>query len=234
MGVPMAMMGFGVGMETVGAFTSASTQKASLNSQSRIAQINADIAEMQVQNARIQGRNEVMRHTLKARHLQGQQRASMAANGVDIGVGSAAELRASTAAMAEIDKNTIEANALRTAWGYKFQKQDYLNQSMMAKANAKAISPGMSAFSTFLSGASKVALAGYMSGAFGKTDINIPGKSTNVGIDRNVDLGGFGGTRSGYGLDTGVGFDGLGGTRSGLGVRGSLSEPTMLFLSQWR
>jgi hypothetical protein len=175
----------------------------------------------------MQGRNEVMRHTLKARHLQGQQRASMAASGVDIGAGSAAELRASSAAMAEIDKNTLEANALRTAWGYKFQKQDYLNQATMAKANAKAISPGMSAFTTLLSGASKVAMAGSMTGAFGKTDISIPEAGTGIGFDRTIDLGGFDGTRSGYG------FGGSELRSSGLGFRSTEGLPTTLTGLLW-
>ncbi len=50
---------------------------------------------------------------MDAGQVKGKQRASQAANGVDLSVGSAAEVRASTDIITEIDKQQIETNAIR-------------------------------------------------------------------------------------------------------------------------
>lgn len=85
------------------------------------AKVNAQIAEMGAQSVLAQGQQQVASLTLRAGQMKSTQRAAMAANGIDLGVGNAAEVQASTDIMKEIDKNQIEENALRTAWGYRTQ-----------------------------------------------------------------------------------------------------------------
>jgi len=85
------------------------------------AEANAKIAEMGAESALHQGQQQSAALTLKAGQMKSSQRAAMAANGIDLGVGNAAEIQASTDIMKEIDKNQIEANAIRTAWGYRTQ-----------------------------------------------------------------------------------------------------------------
>lgn len=100
------------------------------------------------------------------------ERANLAANGVDLGVGNAAEALASTDIMTEMDKNIIEANAVRSAWGYKMQgvnaqaagDQSAFNYSTASRFNgvsSDAVSPGMSGATSLLSGAGQVAQAWY-------------------------------------------------------------------------
>lgn len=86
-----------------------------------VGQVNAQIAEMGAQAELQKGEHQVASLTLQAGQLKGRQRAAMAANGIDLGEGNAAEIQASTEIMKEIDKNQIEQNAIRSAWGYRTQ-----------------------------------------------------------------------------------------------------------------
>jgi len=92
----------------------------------------------------------------------------MAANGIDIGQGSAAELQASTDIMKEIDANTLTANAIRHAFGYQTQATNARTQGVNARnaalaqqAAASGISPGMAGATSLLGSATKVAASWY-------------------------------------------------------------------------
>ena len=61
----------------------------------------------------------------------------MAANGIAVGEGSAAELQASTDIIKEIDSNQLTANARREAWGLRMQAANYEGQALMAEAQKK-------------------------------------------------------------------------------------------------
>lgn len=66
----------------------------------------------------------------------GTQRSALAANGIDVNSGSAANLQDDTAMLGELDALTIQNNAAREAYGYKVQaKQDLLNAAQV-KVNA--------------------------------------------------------------------------------------------------
>ena len=101
----------------IGSYYSAATQKATLQGQAAVADVNARIAELGAQSALYQGQQQVGAVSLNAGRMKSAQRAAMAANGIDLGVGSAVELQASTDIMKEIDMATIEANAMRSASG---------------------------------------------------------------------------------------------------------------------
>lgn len=151
----------GVAASTVGSYYGAATQKAAIGGQADIARINARIAELGAQSALSQGQREVASLTMKAGHIKSGQRAAMAANGIDLGVGSAAEIQASTDLMKEIDKNTIEANAVRSAWGYRTQAVNFENEALAKRAVAGTISPFGSAAGSLLGGAGSVAGSWY-------------------------------------------------------------------------
>lgn len=82
------------------------------------------------------------------KQVAGSQKAALAAQGIDIGSGSAADIIAETEAMSELDqleiqKNarldalTIKNNAWREAWGYKQQASIYGSEGEMASMTAK-------------------------------------------------------------------------------------------------
>jgi hypothetical protein len=85
----------------------------------------------------------------------------MAANGVDLGDGSAAEVQATTDVMGELDANTVHANAVRSAWGYRTQATNSQNDAVMRRSAADGISPGTSAMSSLLGSAGTVAQGWY-------------------------------------------------------------------------
>lgn len=156
-----ALQTAGMASSAVGSYYSSALQKSSLAAQAAIAESNARIAELGAQSALNQGQREVGALTLKAGQLKSRQRASLAANGVDLGVGSAAEIQASTDIMKDIDKYTIEANAVRSAWGYRAQAVNFENEAMTKHATASAISPFGSAATSLLGSAGSVASAWY-------------------------------------------------------------------------
>lgn len=177
----------------IGSYYSAATQKATLQGQAAVADanariadanasavrttagVNARIAELGAQSVLLQGQQQVGALTLKAGQLKSSQRASLAANGVDLGSGNAAEIQASTDIMSEIDRNTLEANAVRSAWGYRAQATNFENEAITAQSNgwayradaankrttSGAISPFGSAAGSLLGSASSVAGSWY-------------------------------------------------------------------------
>lgn len=157
----VAMSAAGAASGAIGAYYSAKSSKLSLQTQAALAEINARIAEQGAQSALMAGQQQVAAQTLRAGQIKSSQRAAMAANGVDLGVGSAAETQASTDIMKEIDKNQIEANAVRSAFGYRTQAVNMENDALMKSAAASAISPGMAVTSSLLSSAGSVASSWY-------------------------------------------------------------------------
>ena len=154
-----------------GSYYGAAVQKINLESQARMAEVNARIAEMGAQSALNQGHKQAASLTLRAGQMKSTQRAAMAANGIDLGEGSAAEVQASTDTMKDIDQNQILSNAVQSAWGYRMQGVNHQNEALMARANAKDIKPGMSLATSLLGSAGSVASSWYgmrNAGAWGK------------------------------------------------------------------
>lgn len=139
-----------------GSYYGTAVQKINLESQARMAEVNARIAEMGAQSALNQGHKQAASLTLRAGQMKSTQRAAMAANGIDLGEGSAAEVQASTDTMKDIDQNQILSNAVQSAWGYRMQGVNHQNEALMARANAKGIKPGMALATSLLGSATSV------------------------------------------------------------------------------
>lgn len=152
---------FGVGMETVGSYYAAKAEKASLEGQAALADINAQMSETAAQVALRKGQQEGQQVQLKSAALKGQQRASLAASGVDLGSGSAVNILTTTDVLKEMDVNQINANAVREAWGYRTEGTNYANKALLTRASAKGINPLMAAGRTLITGASAVAKSKY-------------------------------------------------------------------------
>jgi hypothetical protein len=153
-----------------GGFFAAKAQKSALSASAALADTNARIAELGAQGSLAQGQSEVGRLTLKAGNLKSSQRASMAANGIDLGVGNAAEVLASTDTMKEIDSNQITANAVRSAWGLRTQAVNLQNDALIKRATASSVSPMTALSSSLIGSAGKVAGSWYMMNKSGMFD----------------------------------------------------------------
>lgn len=158
----MAVMGAGAASSAVGAYYGAKSQKVSLELQSSLSDINARMSESAAQQTLLTGQREDQKSRIATANLKGSQRAGMAANGIDLGEGSATQVLTSTDVLGEVDANTLHANAVRSAWGYRTQGVNQSNQALMSRASAGAINPGQSAMTSLLGSASSVASSWYM------------------------------------------------------------------------
>lgn len=99
----------------------------------------------------------------QARELEGTQRAQLAASGVDISTGSAAQVLDQTIAFGIEDAKTVKTNAYRQAFGLQRQavnvraEQRQTRISRKFKQRISLISGGVSAISSISSGASALA-----------------------------------------------------------------------------
>ncbi len=174
----------------------AMAQAAGAESNAVMADINARLAELQAQSILDAGQREAGRLTMRAGQVMGAQRAAIAANGIDLGSGSAAEVLATTDFMKDTDRYAIEANAIRSAWGHRTQAMNegfraaaYRSDAAIYRANAKGSNPGAALATSLLGSAGDVASSWYKlakSGAFdtrnqsaGNYQIGTPGFSGN-------------------------------------------------------
>jgi hypothetical protein len=157
----LGMQAFGAASGAVGGFYSAKMAKNQLSFEADMARINARVAELGARSALQRGQQEVAGLTMRAGQLKSRQRTAMAANGIALGEGNAAEIQASTDIMKEIDKNTLEANAVRSAWGYRTEAANMQSSAMMKEGAAAGISPLAAGASSLLTGASQVASSWY-------------------------------------------------------------------------
>jgi hypothetical protein len=118
----------------------------------KIANNNALMAEYAAKDAQFRGEEEAAAIQRKAASLKSSQRVSMAAKGLDLGYGTAADLQDQTDFFAQSDAATARTNAGREAWRYTSQGQDFRNQGAAAAYNGS-----MSAAGSLLAGASSVA-----------------------------------------------------------------------------
>ena len=144
-----------------GAYSQASIQRSNLEAQGRIADANARISEIGAQQEAMDGQLRSAATTQRYGQLRGSQRAALAASGVALDQGSAADVMASTETTKEADRTQIEINAARAAFGQRVQASNQRSQASMARANASGISPGGAAFTSLLGSAGSVAQSWY-------------------------------------------------------------------------
>lgn len=158
---PMAVMGglfgFGALFSAMGAYGQAKMARTQLKLQAEMGALNQRISETAARGELMRGEREQQAVRMRTTQLKSRQRVAMAASGIDLGTGTAAEVLSSTDYMGEMDANTVEANAIRAAWGYRMQGANYGANAIMARGSASAISPGMSAVSSLLGSAAYAA-----------------------------------------------------------------------------
>ncbi len=98
---------------------------------------NARIAEAQSTDAVARGGKEELQQRRKMAILQGEQRAALAASGVNVDSGSALAMQDASASEGEQDAAAIRFNAAREAWGHNVQATNFRNQASAAKAKGR-------------------------------------------------------------------------------------------------
>lgn len=154
MGFSMSVAGAAFG--AAGAYKGARSKRDAYRQQGQIDLNNAQVAEWQAQQAEAVGADQEQGSRLRTAQVLGEERAGLAASGVDLGQGSATEVLAGTKLIGEHDALTIRDNANRAAWGYRTQKTNFENEAAMSFSAASSINPGMEAFGSLLGSAGSV------------------------------------------------------------------------------
>lgn len=120
-------------------------------------QRNADLADQQARDAIARGDVAAGVRGAETRQRVGSQRAAMAAQGIDLGTGSALDVQENEQYLSALDIATIKNNAAREAWGYKMQAADSIRRGTLAKATSdmEALSLRSDMGTTLLTGVTK-------------------------------------------------------------------------------
>jgi hypothetical protein len=130
----------------------------------QVAEVNAQNAEAKAVDATRRGQALADERRMKTRLMIGQQRAAIAANGVDLSFGTPVEILGDTAMFGAIDEDRIMANAAREAWGYRTEAANMRAGGQMAQYQGDAQATG-----SYLGAAAQGFSFGadYASGAYG-------------------------------------------------------------------
>lgn len=133
------------------------------NYSAQVARNNQVLADRAAADAIDRGNVAADQKASQVRQLIGKQRASLAANGVDVNSGSAVDITTDTAGFGTLDVLTARANAEREALGYKTQGMNYQNQAQLdeMKASSALDAAPLSAAGSLLSTGGSVAKQWY-------------------------------------------------------------------------
>lgn len=141
MGMVGGLMALNTGANAIGTATSTYSQAKAIKTQSKYEQqqanFNAEVADLQAQEAINRGNREASLKRKETKRLIGDQRAALAAQGIDVNTDTAAIIQQDTAGVGAEDVETIKNNAWKEAWGYQVQSQEYRSQAEFARISGK-------------------------------------------------------------------------------------------------
>lgn len=153
----------GMVLTAAAGYHQADAQKKSAEYQAEVAKQNADLDDFKAGQVAQIGAIQEEQHRAKVRQMAGTQRANLAANGIDLGSGTAQDIVDETYTMGEADALTIRFNAMNEAWGYRVSADNNRSSAAFALATGKN-----QARSTYLSTAASLAgMAAGMGGGGG-------------------------------------------------------------------
>lgn len=122
--------------------------------QKNVQNINKNFAEMNATEAIKRGEKDAQTVRTKVKQTVGAQRAALAAQGIDIDVGSAQDVLQETREAGKLDITTVKNNAFREAWGFKVSaleatmKGEFAELSGNFAARRTLLTGGMDALSS--------------------------------------------------------------------------------------
>lgn len=154
----------GTAMSVYGSMQQGKAAKQSAQYSARIAENNAEIARRNATFASHEGAANAERKSMETRANVGAIKSAQAASGVDVGGGSAVDVRSSAAELGQLSAITIRSNAARRAYGYQTDAASSTAQAELDRAQGKNAEKSgyIDAAGTLLSQTS----SGYKSGAY--------------------------------------------------------------------
>lgn len=129
-------MSFGPIMQAVGQAFQGFTQGAQASYQAQIAKNNSIIARQNAVRSAMAGANDVTAKGLHDAQNQGALRAGLAASGVDVNSGSAANVQQSERLVNSLDTATLANNDALRVYGYETQAVDFKAQEKLENAES--------------------------------------------------------------------------------------------------
>lgn len=189
MGASTTLMAASSASQGISSIGNAYSQSQAIRAQSRhqrdMLETNQRIAEMQADDAIKRGDKEAAKIGQQVKQTVGSQRAALAAQGIDVDVGSAADIQESTRALGVQDMQTVRMNAWKEAWGLKVEALSLQGQASMVKAAGD-----FEAKNTLLTGGMRALNFGVQSYAYanqggGKTAKSNPASSLTYNYSSN-------------------------------------------------
>jgi len=118
-------------------YTQSSAIKAKGEYEASIYDSNARLAELQAGDTIRKGEKDALKVRRQTRRMIGSQRAAMAAQGIDIGEGSAIDVIQDTAELGAEDEMAIKNNAWRAAWGMRTEANEYRSRGRFARMGSR-------------------------------------------------------------------------------------------------
>ena len=146
----------GLGLSAFGSYQQSQATQDAYVRQAEIERQNEVLAEYQAKDALDWGEFAVNSHRRQVGQLKGSQIASMAARGLDLGEGTAADVLASTDIMADYDEQMIRENAGKEAEGFRMMGKNYAGNAALLTGRAGRENPFLSGVSSLLTNANKV------------------------------------------------------------------------------
>lgn len=128
--------------------------------QQAIAGRNKELADLYAAGEVEKGKVDVEDYDLAAAQRRGAIVAGQGASGIDIGSASSAGVRQSDRMLAELDRQTLRANADKSAYGYKVAGRNFTDEAVLAGMTAASADRGIARIGTGIStleGAKKTA-----------------------------------------------------------------------------
>lgn len=160
----------GAGMSAVGSFYQAKGQQHMLRSQAQGQDYEASAQDMVARQSKLESESvkdaaqkQIGQFTMRAGQIKAGSKASLAARGIQAGVGSAAEIMQSQDIIKEIDVLAINSNAVRASEALNMQRTGAMNRAMLSRvsaqnlrAQAKSINPWLSVATSLLGSAANM------------------------------------------------------------------------------
>lgn len=159
MAFPAIALGAMAGLQLFQGFAQAAAIRQQAEYQSRMNDINARYAEMKAKETISIGEEEAVKYGKKVRGFVGSQRATLAAQGIDIGTGDAAKIIEETRLSGSQNVAKIRSNAFRESLGFISESQELERRGRMGRSTAAfeanqtllaaGIRAGMTAYQAF-------------------------------------------------------------------------------------
>jgi general stress protein YciG len=131
-------MAVSAGISAYGSYKAGKAAKKAAYSEAEREEWNAQVADLQADDAIVRGADEESRFRQNVRRLVGTQRASFAGQGVEVNQGSARDVQDDARYLGELDALQIRANAQREAWGFKVEAEDRRRGAEIARRGGNA------------------------------------------------------------------------------------------------